>query len=176
MRKAGAALLLLAVCAAATASATDAPPPAPAAEGEFCSEADGWEPLPEVRPAFGGAIPRLRAHRAWAQTTQVHMRLRPSRLLLAPQSDPGAPEVPQEVLNATVARYEDLRATASPPWPHCFEDELGLLMQGCLQVRAARSLGWAQVTCRQARAMCSVQWLANAADWPSCWRPPDSPS
>lgn len=50
------------------------------------------------------------------------------------QSDPGFPELPEEVLNATVARYEDLHATTSPPWPHCFEDELTLLVQGCLQV------------------------------------------
>lgn len=61
---------------------------------------------------------------------------------LSTQSDPGYPEVPEEVVNATVARFEDLHAAASPPWPHCFEDELSLVVQGCLQVCACVCGGW----------------------------------
>ncbi|KAL4419997.1 hypothetical protein ABPG75_007095 [Micractinium tetrahymenae] len=132
MRQPGTALLLLAVCVAAAAStaAVAAAPPLPPAEGEFCSEAGGWEPLPE--------------------------------------SDPGSPEVPQEVLNATVTRFEDLHATATPPWAHCFEDELNLLVQGCLQEVDGIATYWLRInmTCAREDSEDSADFEAAAVETP----------
>ncbi len=64
-RPCAALLLLLAVVVAAAASATaTASPPLAPVEGEFCSEADGWEALPEVRTlAFSITATRQRKAR-----------------------------------------------------------------------------------------------------------------
>lgn len=54
-------LLLAVVVAAAVSAAAAASPPLAPVEGEFCSEADGWEALPEVRTlAFSITVTRQR--------------------------------------------------------------------------------------------------------------------
>lgn len=144
-------LLLAAALALPLLAASQGEPPPPPPDDEFCGEAvefnssylgtSMWMWLPEVRtwlhlPTWPAPMPPPPSHASCCPPPTAACPRHPM------QAEPGQPDLPPEVLNATLAQFEaEYDATAAEGWVPCPPENLDVSYYGCQNVGTARAAG-----------------------------------